>query len=90
MQVHQGRGAGLGAISPKVVVQNLRMIGKQFRLGRQVWGEDATHHIFFSEVKVLFVILVQFYSCNSIQFLYITIHEERRARATDVPRSLQS
>lgn len=35
-QVHQGQFTGLGAISPKVLVQNLRMIGRQFRQGRQV------------------------------------------------------
>ncbi|CAN0517500.1 unnamed protein product, partial [Laminaria digitata] len=44
-QVHQGRGAGLGAISPKVVVQNLRMIGKQFRLGRQEDAHEFLRHL---------------------------------------------
>ncbi|CAM9918104.1 unnamed protein product, partial [Ectocarpus sp. 4 AP-2014] len=44
-QVHQGQFTGLGAISPKVLVQNLRMIGRQFRQGRQEDAHEFLRHL---------------------------------------------
>eukprot|EP00752_Nemacystus_decipiens_P017873 g16023.t1 len=44
-QVHQGQYPGLGAISPRVLVKNLRMIGKQFRQGRQEDAHEFLRHL---------------------------------------------
>ncbi|CAN0031483.1 unnamed protein product, partial [Hapterophycus canaliculatus] len=43
--VHTGQFTGLGAISPKVLVRNLRMIGKQFRQGRQEDAHEFLRHL---------------------------------------------
>ncbi|CAN0098829.1 unnamed protein product, partial [Discosporangium mesarthrocarpum] len=44
-QVHLGRGSDLRAISPRHIVQNIRAIGRQFRLGRQEDAHEFLRHL---------------------------------------------